>query len=227
MSDIVLPVDVRETSGTGAARATRREGFVPGTLYGGKLGPVSIAIRENVLRKAIYSGKFLSNMVTLEHDGEKQTVIPKDVQFDPVTDFPLHVDLFRVDEDSVIDVEVTVHFLNEEKAPGLKRGGALNVVRHTVELSCPAGSIPESIEVDLDGLEIGDSVHISDITLPEGIKPTIDDRDFTIATIAGARVELETEDEDVDGEEGEDGEATEAEGEGEGDGADEGEDSKD
>jgi large subunit ribosomal protein L25 len=178
-----------------------------------------------VLRKAIYSGKFLSNMVTLEHDGEKQTVIPKDVQFDPVTDFPLHVDLFRVDEDSVIDVEVSVHFLNEEKAPGLKRGGALNVVRHTVELSCPAGSIPESIEVDLSGLEIGDSVHISDITLPEGIKPTIDDRDFTIATIAGARVELEPEDEDVEGEEGEDGEeGTEAEG---AEGEDEGEDSKD
>jgi large subunit ribosomal protein L25 len=225
MSDIVLPVDVRDASGTGAARATRREGFVPGTLYGGKLGPVSIAIRENVLRKAIHSGKFLSNMVTLEHDGEKQTVIPKDVQFDPVTDFPLHVDLFRVDEDSVIDVEVSVHFLNEEKAPGLKRGGALNVVRHTVELSCPAGSIPESIEVDLSGLEIGDSVHISDITLPEGIKPTIDDRDFTIATIAGARVELEPEDEDVEGEEGEDGEeGTEAEG---AEGEDEGEDSKD
>ncbi|WP_421787715.1 50S ribosomal protein L25/general stress protein Ctc [Hyphobacterium sp.] len=225
MSDIVLPVDVRDASGTGAARATRREGFVPGTLYGGKLGPVSIAIRENVLRKAIHSGKFLSNMVTLEHDGEKQTVIPKDVQFDPVTDFPLHVDLFRVDEDSIIDVEVSVHFLNEEKAPGLKRGGALNVVRHTVELSCPAGSIPESIEVDLSGLEIGDSVHISDITLPEGIKPTIDDRDFTIATIAGARVELEPEDEDVEGEEGEDGEeGTEAEG---AEGEDEGEDSKD
>lgn len=213
MSDIVLPVDVRDASGTGAARAARRDGFVPGTLYGGKLGPVSIAIRENVLRKAIHSGKFLSNMVTLEHAGEKQTVIPKDVQFDPVSDFPLHVDLFRVDEDTVIDVEVTVHFLNEEKAPGLKRGGALNVVRHTVELSCPAGLIPEFIEVDLDGLEIGDSVHISDISLPEKVTPTISDRDFTIATIAGARVELEIDDEDAEGEEGEDGEeGTEADG---------------
>lgn len=213
MSDIVLPVSVREDTGTGPARAARREGFVPGTLYGGKLGPVSIAIRENVLRKAINSGKFLSNMVTLEHDGEKQSVIPKDVQFDPVTDFPLHVDLFRVDEDSVIDVEVSVVFLGEDKSPGLKRGGALNVVRHSVELSCPAGSIPESIEIDISGLEIGDSVHISDVTLPEGIKPTIDDRDFTIATVAGARAAIEDEEDDVEGEEAEDGETEAAEGE--------------
>ncbi|MEE2526440.1 50S ribosomal protein L25/general stress protein Ctc [Hyphobacterium sp. HN65] len=214
MSDIVLPVDVRDNTGTGAARASRRDGYVPGTLYGGKLGPVSIAIRENVLRKAIYSGKFLSNMVTLEHKGEKQTVIPKDVQFDPVTDFPLHVDLFRVDEDSVIDVEVTVHFLNEDKAPGLKRGGALNVVRHSIELSCPAGSIPDSIEIDLSGMEIGDSVHISDVTLPENVTPTIADRDFTIATIAGARAAIEEEEDEAA--EGEEGEATEAEaGEGE------------
>ncbi|MBI1236891.1 MAG: 50S ribosomal protein L25/general stress protein Ctc [Alphaproteobacteria bacterium] len=220
MSDIVLPVDVRDNTGTGAARAARRDGFVPGTLYGGKLGPVAIAVRENVLRKAINSGKFLSHMVTLEHKGEKQTVIPKDVQFDPVSDFPLHVDLFRVEADSVIDVEVTVHFINEDKAPGLKRGGALNVVRHSVELSCPAGSIPESIEIDLTGMEIGDSVHISDVTLPEGITPTISDRDFTIATLAGARVALEDEEDAVeegeDGDEGTEAEADEGEEEGEG-----------
>lgn len=219
MSDIVLPVDVRENTGTGAARAARREGFVPGTLYGGKLGPVSIAVRENVLRKAINSGKFLSNMVTLDHKGEKQTVIPKDVQFDPVTDFPLHVDLFRVDEDSVIDVEVSVHVVGEEKSPGLKRGGALNLVRHSVELSCPAGAIPAYIEIDISALEIGDSVHISDVTLPENVTPTISDRDFTIATIAGARAAVEDEDEAEDEEaEGEDGEATEAESEGEAEG---------
>jgi len=220
MSDIVLPVDVRDNTGTGAARAARRDGFVPGTLYGGKLGPVAIAVRENVLRKAINSGKFLSHMVTLEHKGEKQTVIPKDVQFDPVSDFPLHVDLFRVEADSIIDVEVTVHFINEDKAPGLKRGGALNVVRHSVELSCPAGSIPESIEIDLNGMEIGDSVHISDVTLPEGITPTISDRDFTIATLAGARVALEDEadavEEGEDGDEGTEAEADEGDEEGEG-----------
>lgn len=218
MSDIVLPVDVRENTGTGAARAVRREGFVPGTLYGGKLGPVAIAVRDNVLRKAINTGKFLSHMVTLEHDGKKQSVIPKDVQFDPVSDVPLHIDLFRVDADSIIDVEVSVVFLGEEKSPGLKRGGALNVVRHSVELSCPAGSIPESIEIDISAMEIGDSVHISDVTLPEGITPTISDRDFTIATLAGARVALEDEtavaDEDADGEEGTESEADDAEGEG-------------
>jgi large subunit ribosomal protein L25 len=218
MSDIVLPVDVRENTGTGAARAVRREGFVPGTLYGGKLGPVAIAVRDNVLRKAINTGKFLSHMVTLEHDGKKQSVIPKDVQFDPVSDVPLHIDLFRVDADSIIDVEVSVVFLGEEKSPGLKRGGALNVVRHSVELSCPAGSIPESIEIDISAMQIGDSVHISDVTLPEGITPTISDRDFTIATLAGARVALEDEtavaDEDADGEEGTEAEADDAEGEG-------------
>ncbi len=221
MSDIVLPVDVRENTGTGAARAVRREGKVPGTLYGGKLGPVAIAVRDNVLRKAINTGKFLSHMVTLEHDGKKQSVIPKDVQFDPVSDVPLHIDLFRVDADSIIDVEVSVVFLGEEKSPGLKRGGALNVVRHSVELSCPAGSIPESIEIDISAMEIGDPVHISEVTLPDGITPTID-RDFTIATLMGARVEIEPEEEedDVEGEDGEEGaEAAGEDGEAEGEGS--------
>ncbi|MEE2566131.1 50S ribosomal protein L25/general stress protein Ctc [Hyphobacterium marinum] len=217
MSDIVLSVDVRENTGTGPARAARRDGFVPGVLYGGKLGAVAIAVSEKDLNKAINTGKFLSHMVTLKHKGDKQSVIPKDVQFDPISDKPLHVDLFRVDEDTVIDVEVTVHFINEEKAPGLKRGGVLNVVRHTVELSCPAGSIPEEIVVDLDGYEIGDAVHISSITLPEGVTPTITDRDFTIATVQGARVMVEEEEGDEDeaeateGEAAEDGDADEAE----------------
>jgi large subunit ribosomal protein L25 len=221
MSDIVLPVDVREKTGSGSARAARRDGKVPGTLYGGKGGPVAISVRDNVLRKAINTGRFLSNMVTLEHDGKKQSVIPKDVQFHPVTDVPLHIDLFRVEADSIIDVEVPVVFLGEEDSPGLKRGGALNVVRHTVELSCPAGAIPEHIEIDISGLEIGDSVHISEVTLPEGIKPTID-RDFTIATLMGARVEIEPEEEedDVEGEDGEEGaEAAGEDGEAEGEGS--------
>lgn len=217
MSDIVLPVEVREGTGKGAARAARREGLVPGTLYGGDREAVSIAVKANVLRKAIHTGKFLSNMVTLEHGKEKQPVIPKDVQFHPVTDEPLHIDLFRVNEDTMIDVEVTVHFKNEENAPGLKRGGVLNVVRHTVELSCPAGSIPEEIVIDLSGKEIGDSIHISEVSLPDGVTPTITDRDFTIATVQGARVMLE-EEEETDGEEAEGEEAEAAEGEGEGEG---------
>ncbi|MEN0653660.1 MULTISPECIES: 50S ribosomal protein L25/general stress protein Ctc [Hyphobacterium] len=193
MSDIVLPVEVREGTGKGAARAARRAGMVPGVLYGGERGAVSIAVKANVLRKAIHTGKFLSHMVTLQHGKETQPVIPRDVQFHPVTDEPLHIDLFRVEEDTVIDVEVTVHFINEEKSPGLKRGGVLNIVRHAVELSCPAGSIPEEIVVDMTGKEIGDSIHISDVTLPEGVKPTISDRDFTIATLQGARVMVESE----------------------------------
>ncbi|MCF8878261.1 50S ribosomal protein L25/general stress protein Ctc [Hyphobacterium sp. SN044] len=209
MSDIVLPVEVREGTGKGAARAARREGLVPGVLYGGDRGAVSIAVKANVLRKAIHTGKFLSHMVTLEHGKEKQPVIPKDVQFHPVTDEPLHIDLFRVEEDTVIDVEVTVHFINEEKSPGLKRGGVLNVVRHAVELSCPAGSIPEEIVIDLSGKEIGDSIHISDVTLPEGVTPTITDRDFTIATLQGARVMVESE--EGEAEESEDADEAEVE----------------
>lgn len=210
MSDIVLPVEVREGTGKGAARAARREGLVPGVLYGGDRGAVSIAVKANVLRKAIHTGKFLSHMVTLEHGKEKQPVIPKDVQFHPVTDEPLHIDLFRVEEDTVIDVEVTVHFINEEKAPGMKRGGVLNIVRHAVELSCPAGSIPEAITIDLTGKEIGDSIHISDVTLPEGVTPTISDRDFTIATLQGARVMVESEEGEGDEAEGADEAETEA-----------------
>lgn len=209
MSDIVLPVEVREGTGKGAARAARRAGLVPGVLYGGDRGAVSIAVKANVLRKAIHTGKFLSHMVTLEHGKEKQPVIPKDVQFHPVTDEPLHIDLFRVEEDTVIDVEVTVHFINEEKSPGLKRGGVLNVVRHAVELSCPAGSIPEEIVIDLSGKEIGDSIHISDVTLPEGVTPTITDRDFTIATLQGARVMVESE--EGEAEESEDADEAEVE----------------
>ena len=209
MSDIVLPVEVREGTGKGAARAARREGLVPGVLYGGDRGAVSIAVKANVLRKAIHTGKFLSHMVTLEHGKEKQPVIPKDVQFHPVTDEPLHIDLFRVEQDTVIDVEVTVHFINEEKAPGMKRGGVLNIVRHAVELSCPAGSIPEAITIDLTGKDIGDSIHISDVTLPEGVTPTISDRDFTIATLQGARVMVESE--DGEAEESEDADEAEVE----------------
>ncbi|MBI1233864.1 MAG: 50S ribosomal protein L25/general stress protein Ctc [Alphaproteobacteria bacterium] len=209
MSDIVLPVEVREGTGKGAARAARREGLVPGVLYGGDRGAVSIAVKANVLRKAIHTGKFLSHMVTLEHGKEKQPVIPKDVQFHPVTDEPLHIDLFRVEQDTVIDVEVTVHFINEEKAPGMKRGGVLNIVRHAVELSCPAGSIPEEIVIDLTGKDIGDSIHISDVSLPEGVTPTISDRDFTIATLQGARVMVESE--DGEAEESEDADEAEVE----------------
>ncbi|GLK51361.1 50S ribosomal protein L25/general stress protein Ctc [Maricaulis virginensis] len=197
-SNIVLNVDVREGTGKGAARAARREDLVPGVLYGGDQDPVSINLRGNEIRKALLTGQFISHMMELEHEGKRQKVIARDIQFHPVSDAPMHVDLFRVTEKTRIDVEVTVHFINEEKCPGLKRGGVLNVVRHVVELNCPAGAIPESIEADLSGLDIGDSIHISAIPLPKGVTSTITDRDFTVATLQGSRAVLTPEAEDED-----------------------------
>ena len=213
MSDIVLSVDVRERTGKGGAREARRQGFVPGVLYGGDQDPVSISLKHNELIKAINSGKFLANMITIDHKGEKQTVFTRDVQFDPVKDLPLHVDFQRVSAKDIITVEVSVHFINDEKAPGIKRGGVLNIVRHAIEVNCPAGSIPESIEVDISGMDIGDSVHISDVTLPKGVEPTITDRDFTIATMQGSRavIDDEIEDEDAEGEEADGDDETEGE----------------
>ena len=177
-------VEVRQRTGTGAARATRRTGRVPGTLYGGGEPPVSIDLSFNQVKKAYLSGSFASRLARLTHDGAKQLVIARDVQVDPVKDMPIHVDLMRVDEKTKINLEVSVRFINEDKSPGIKRGGVLNVVRHTVELLCPATSIPDYLEGDLAGLDINDGLHISDFTLPEGVTPTITDRDFTVATIA-------------------------------------------
>ncbi|MBO6730688.1 MAG: 50S ribosomal protein L25/general stress protein Ctc [Maricaulis sp.] len=195
-SNIVLTVDVREGTGTGAARAARREDLVPGVLYGGKLDPVAINLRGNEVRKALLTGNFISSMMELDHEGKRQQVIARDVQFHPVSDQVMHVDLFRVDEDTKINVEVAVRFVNESDSPGMKRGGVLNVVRHSVELVVPAGNIPDAIEADLTGLDIGDSVHISAIKLPEGAKPAIADRDFTVATLQGSRAVLTADEEE-------------------------------
>jgi large subunit ribosomal protein L25 len=192
---LVLSVDVRSGSGTGNARATRRDGKVPGVLYGGALGAVAISIPFKDLKKAILAGGLRSHMVKIEHKGETQPVLVRDIQFDPVSDEPIHFDLYRVDEKQIVSIEVPVRFLNDALSPGIKRGGALNIVRHAVALDCPAGAIPEFIEVDLTGLEIGDSVHISSVKLPEGVRPTIRDRDFTVATIAGAVAQPEATEE--------------------------------
>ncbi|GGE30251.1 50S ribosomal protein L25 [Marinicauda pacifica] len=200
MSDIVLSVEVRERTGKGGARESRRQGRVPAVLYGGGQDPVAISLKANEVVKAIKSGKFLSNMIEIDHDGKKQSVLTRDVQFHPVRDEAVHIDFYRVNEHSMITVEVPVHFLNEEKSPGLDQGGVLNVVRHTIEIDCPAGRIPDAIEVDLSGYEIGDSVHISSVKLPEKVKSSITDRDFTIATIQSSRalVEEEAPDEDIE-----------------------------
>ncbi|MGQ0533322.1 MAG: 50S ribosomal protein L25/general stress protein Ctc [Caulobacteraceae bacterium] len=191
MTGIVLNVEKREKTGTGGARVTRNAGLIPGVLYGGARGAIPIEINAKDVEMAIRSGKFLSHMVELNHQGEKQPVIPRAVQFHPVTDKPIHVDLYRVEENAEIAIDVIVRFKNHADSPGIKRGGALNVVRHTIKLKCKANKIPEEIIVDLTGLDIGDSVHISQIKLPEGARPVIRDRDFTVATIAGRKAEEE------------------------------------
>ena len=205
MADLSLTVEVRERTGKGGAREARRNGMIPGVLYGGGQDPVAINLKHNEVIKGLNNGKLLGHMIELDHQGKKQSVICQDIQFHPVTDVPEHMDLYRVDAKQVISVEVSVHFVGEEKSPGLRKGGTLNVVRHEVELNVPAGKIPEFITADVSALEIGDNVKISDINLPDGAEPTIADRDFTIATIAGRGGAVESEEgEEDEGEEAED-----------------------
>jgi len=213
--NIELNVELRERVGKGGAREDRRNGLIPAVLYGGGEDPVAITLKNNELLKAFNTGKFRGNTVTIVHKGDKQLVIPQDIQFHPVSDKALHVDLYRVTADQVVSVEVQVNFVGEEECPGMKKGGTLNVVRYTVELNVAASAIPESLEADISALEIGDNVKISDINLPEGATPTITDRDFTIATIAGRTAEVVEETPDADAEEGAEGEAEGGEGEAE------------
>jgi large subunit ribosomal protein L25 len=175
-------VDVREGVGTGGARATRRSGAVPGILYGGDKAPVAISVNEKDFRKSLYTGKLLGHLVTLKYGDETQPVIAKDVQFDPVSDRPVHFDLMRVDAKGDIKIAVPVHFKNADEAPFSRQGGSLEVVRHEVEISVRADQIPEELVVDLAKAQMGDTIRISDIDL-QGAEPTITDRDFVIATI--------------------------------------------
>ena len=185
MADIILNVEVRERTGTGGARETRRAGLVPGVLYGGDKDPVAVAVKSNEFRKALYTGKLLGHLVTLKYGDETQPVIAKAIDMDPVTDVPVHFDLFRVDEHQLIKIAVPVHFKNHDASPGLKKGGTLNIVRHDVELSCPADAIPEELVCDLTGLEIGDTIRMSAFELPKGVVASLD-RDFVVATLAGS-----------------------------------------
>ena len=185
MAESVLNVEVRERTGTGGARVARRAGLVPGVLYGGDKAPVSIAVKANEFRKALYTGKLLGHLVTLKYGSETQPVIAKAVDMHPVTDQPWHFDLYRVDAHQQIKISVPVHFAHQEESPGLKRGGTLNVALHEVQVSCTADHIPEEIIVDLTGLEIGASIRISDLKMAASVQATLPG-DTTVASIAGA-----------------------------------------
>ncbi|HEX2146864.1 MAG TPA: 50S ribosomal protein L25/general stress protein Ctc [Pseudorhizobium sp.] len=187
-----LKAEARERVGKGSARELRRNGFIPAVIYGDKQAPVAIALSTNEVTKRIHAGGFMTTIATIDVDGQKYQVLPKDYQLDPVRDFTMHVDFLRVSKDSEVTVDVPVHFINEEKS-GVKIGGVLNVVRHTVEFHCPANAIPDAITVDLTGFKIGDSIHISAVKLPKGVKPVIADRDFTIATIVAPAAGVEEE----------------------------------
>jgi len=186
---IELKAWARQGSGKGGARAVRREGRVPGILYGDRLEPQTISVDYRAITQQFHTGHFQSTVFVLDVEGKKTRVIPRAVQLDPVRDFPIHVDFLRLGKDALVTVEVPVRFLNEAASPGLKRGGVLNIVRHEIPVRCPADAIPDHFEVDLTGLEIGDSVHISAVKLPEGVRPTITERDFTVATIVGRAAE--------------------------------------
>ncbi|MGD9739736.1 MAG: 50S ribosomal protein L25/general stress protein Ctc [Bauldia sp.] len=179
-----LSASMREPRGKGGARSTRRDGKVPAVVYGGDEAPIAIALNYKDVDLKILAGGFLTTVVTLDVDGNKVRAIPREYQRDPVSDRPLHVDFMRIGEHSTLTVEIPMHFINEAASPGIKRGGVLNIVRHTVEVTCPADEIPNELVGDLTGLDIGDSLHISSVKLPEHVTPTIRDRDFTIATIA-------------------------------------------
>jgi len=192
MAEIVLNVEVRERTGTGGARAARAAGKVPGVLYGGDRAPVPIALAQNEFRKALYTGKLLGHLVTLKYGDESQPVIAKDVQFHPVTDAPVHFDLYRVDEHQAITIAVPVHFTNQEASPGLKRGGALNIAFHEIEILVAADHIPEEILVDLTGYDIGDAVRASSLKLPAGAA-VAGGGDVVVATLVGSGAQVSGE----------------------------------
>lgn len=221
---LTLPAEARDRAGKGASRALRREGRVPAVVYGEKKEPLSIHVEEKLLNRMLSTGHFMNSVVMIDFKGKAHRTLPKAVDFHPVTTRPIHVDFLRIGEHTKVNVAVPVRFDNEEASPGLKRGGVLNVVQHELELVCDSASIPNEIRISLEGLEIGDSIHISEVKLPEGTAPYVDDRDFTVATVvAPSAMKAEEEEAAPEGEvptvdeeaEGEGGEAAEGEGESE------------
>lgn len=217
---LTLSAETRDRAGKGASRHLRREGRVPAVVYGNNEEALSIHLEEKALVKALSSGHFMNSVVMIDAGKAPVRTLPKDVQFHPVTDRPLHVDFLRISEHAKVHVDVPIHFVDEDKSRGIKRGGVLNQVRHELELICDAAEIPEEIVISLAGMDIGDSLHISQVTLPKGTESAITDRDFTIATIVpSSGVQMEASDAAADAGEapaaadvplvGEDGEAEE------------------
>ena len=204
MSDTTtISASERERVGKGSARAARRAGLVPAVIYGDKKDPVGITMQAREITKIVHQPGIFGRLLEIDVAGTKSTVLTRDIQFHPVSDVVMHLDFLRVSQSATVAVAVPVEFINEDKCPGIKIGGVLNVVRYEVELNCPATAIPEKITIDLDGVKIGDSIHISAIPLPEGVSPTITDRDFTVATLAspGGGVKNEDDEDAADGEE--------------------------
>ena len=180
---LTLPAETRDRAGKGASRELRRQGRVPAVVYGANKEPLNIHVEEKFLAKVLSSGHFMNTVVMIDAGGQTTRTLPKDVQFHPVTSRPVHVDFLRIGEHSKVTVAVPVRFDDEEQSPGIKRGGVLNVVRHDLEVTCDAAHIPEEIHISLAGLDVGESLHISSVTLPKGVESAITDRDFTVATI--------------------------------------------
>jgi large subunit ribosomal protein L25 len=202
MSDqLTLSAETRERAGKGASRELRRQNRIPAVIYGNKQDPELIHVEEKALIKLLMTGHFSNSLVEIDLGGKKQMTIPKDVAFNPVSDRPTHVDFLRIVKGAKVEVLVPVVFINEEKSPGLKRGGVLNVVRHELELICDNDKLPDDIQIDVSGFDVGDSIHISNVTLPKGSESKITDRDFTIATIvAPSALKSSDGDTTVDGE---------------------------
>ena len=204
-----IAAEAREASGKGGARQMRRDGRVPGVIYGNKIAPVHISVDRREFTMLMEDPGFFTQVFDVKIGNDSHHVLARDVQNHPVTDTPLHVDFFEFDENTKIDVEVPCVFVNEEASPGIKRGGVLNVVRREVELRCSPVAIPHSLEFDLSGLDIGDSIHISAIQLPAGVETTIG-RDFTVATIAAPTILTAEEEAGIEGEAAEEGAAAAA-----------------
>ena len=210
MSDqLTLSAETRDRAGKGASRELRRQNRIPAVIYGNKKDAEMIHVEEKALVKLLMTGHFMNSMIEIDLGGKKQMALPKDVSFHPVSDRPTHVDFFRIAKGAKVEVNVPVIFINEEASPGLKRGGVLNVVRHELELVCEADKIPDDIQIDVTGFDVGDSIHISNVTLPAGSVSAITDRDFTIATIVAPSAMKSSE-----GDTTVDGEAAEGEAEG-------------